>query len=262
MARHDHPSKPQARHAIIGAARRQRLVGVTEGHRQPVTALTVIMAVHHRSVEPQARPACYGRGHPVNDSDVTEHHRPLRLRHPGASSWRFIIDPSNPTSGEASLLWTRPSCQRLGRHRPTGHCPDCRHGASSSIRRTPPQARQACYGGDHPVNDSQVTDRDRQPVTALTVIMAVHHRSVEPQARPACYGRGHPVNDSDVTEHHRPPRWRSSGRIICIRRTPNGALSCERGHPVNSADRHLPGCHAGCTVTSTRGSIRGATGGM
>ena len=160
------------------------------------------------------------------------------------------------------MLWTRPSCQRLGRHRPTGHCPDCRHGASSSIRRTPPQARQACYGGDHPVNDSQVTDRDRQPVTALTVIMAVHHRSVEPQARPACYGRGHPVNDSDVTEHHRPPRWRSSGRIICIRRTPNGALSCERGHPVNSADRHLPGCHAGCTVTSTRGSIRGATGGM
>ena len=34
------------------------------------------MALHHRSVEPQARQACYGRGHPVNDSDVTEHHRP------------------------------------------------------------------------------------------------------------------------------------------------------------------------------------------
>ena len=27
-----------------------------------------------------------------------------------------------------------------------------------------------------------------------------------------------------------------------------------------AADRHLPGCHAGCTGPSTRGSIRGATG--
>ena len=55
---HDHPSKPQVRHASIGAARRQRLVGVTgvsEGHRQPVTALTVIMALHrHPSTPGQA----------------------------------------------------------------------------------------------------------------------------------------------------------------------------------------------------------------
>ena len=87
MALHRHPS-PQPRHATsIGAARRQRLVGVTDGHRQPVTALPpswrpmpswhVIMALHHRSVEPQARQACYRRGHPVNDSEATEHHRPL-----------------------------------------------------------------------------------------------------------------------------------------------------------------------------------------
>ena len=63
--------EPQVRHASIGAARRQRLVGVTgvtgvsEGHRQLVTALTVIMAFHHRSIGPQAKQACSGRGHPV-----------------------------------------------------------------------------------------------------------------------------------------------------------------------------------------------------
>ena len=55
------------------------------------------------------------------------------------------------------------------------------------------------------VNDSELTKRDRQPATALTVIMALHHRSVEPQARQACYGRGHPVNDSEVTDPDRQP---------------------------------------------------------
>ena len=40
----------------------------------------------------------------------------------------------------------------------------------------------------HPVNDSEVTDPDRQPVTALAVVMARHHRSVEPQARHASVG--------------------------------------------------------------------------
>ncbi len=34
------------------------------------------MARHHRSVEAEARQACYGRDQPVNDSHVTEHHRP------------------------------------------------------------------------------------------------------------------------------------------------------------------------------------------
>ena len=70
------------------------------------------------------------------------------------------------TPGEASLLWTRPPCQRLGGLRTspaTGHCADCHHGASSSIRRTQAtQARQACYGRDHPVNHSEVTDPDRR----------------------------------------------------------------------------------------------------
>ena len=33
------------------------------------------------------------------------------------------------------------------------------------------------------VNDSELTKRDRQPATALTVIMALHHRSVEPHPR-------------------------------------------------------------------------------
>ena len=72
-------------------------------------------------------------------------------------------------------------------------------------RSVEPQARQACYGRDHPVNDSEVSERHRPPATALTVIMALHHRSVEPQTRQACYGRGQPVNDSDVIERYRQP---------------------------------------------------------
>ena len=58
------------------------------------------------------------------------------------------------------------------------------------------------------VNDSELTKltkRDRQPATALTVIMAFHHRSIGPQAKQACSGRGHPVNDSDVTDRDRQP---------------------------------------------------------
>ena len=47
--------------------------------------------------------------------------------------------------------------------------------------------------------------RHCQPATALTVVMAFHHRSVGPQTRQACYGRDHPVNDSEVTERHRQP---------------------------------------------------------
>ena len=65
----------------------------------------------------------------------------------------------------------------------TGHCAGCRHGASSSIRRTPPQTRQACYGRGHPVNDSDVTDvteRHRQPTTALTVMIALHPHLINP----------------------------------------------------------------------------------
>ena len=47
------------------------------------------MAVHHRSVEPHATQACYGRGQPVNDSEVTEHHcRPVIALSP---SWRVIM---------------------------------------------------------------------------------------------------------------------------------------------------------------------------
>ena len=69
--------------------------------RQPATALTV-MARHHRSVEPQATQACYGRDHPVNDSDGTEHHRPpvtaLTVVMDGV-----IIDPSNPRRGKLAL---------------------------------------------------------------------------------------------------------------------------------------------------------------
>ena len=47
--------------------------------------------------------------------------------------------------------------------------------------------------------------RHCQPVTALTVVAALHHRSVEPQARQAYYGRDHPVNDSEVTDRDRQP---------------------------------------------------------
>ena len=47
--------------------------------------------------------------------------RSLRCRHPGASSWRFIIDPSNPRRG--MLSWARPPCQRLGGHRGSPRSP-------------------------------------------------------------------------------------------------------------------------------------------
>ncbi len=185
MALHRHPS-PQARHDSVGATT------LSTTRRSPNVTANRSLRLRHpgasswRVIIDPSKPR---RGKLAMDAtslsttrtspNITGH-RSLRLRHPGASSWRFIIDPSNPTSGEASLLWTRPSCQRLGRHRPTGHCPDCRHGASSSIRRTPPQARQGCYGRGHPVNDSHVTD---QPATVLTVVMARHHRSVEPHPR-------------------------------------------------------------------------------
>ena len=90
------------------------------------------------------------------------------------ASWRIILIHPTP-SGEPSHAAR--TCQRLGGHRrspSTGHCADCHHGAASSIR-------QACYGRDHPVNDSEVTDGHRRPATALTVVMALHHRSVEPR---------------------------------------------------------------------------------
>ena len=46
-------------------------------------------------------------------------------------------------------------------------------------------------------------------------------------------------------------RWRSSWRIICIRRTPKRTLYRERGHPVNSADPSVPsvGPWAACHPT-------------
>ena len=47
-------------------------------------------------------------------------------------------------------------------------------------------------------------------------------------------------------------RWRSSWRIICIRRTPNGAVSRERGHPVNSADPWARGKLVGARERTSR----------
>ena len=107
-------------------------------HCQPATALTVVMAFHHRSVGPQTRQACYGRDHPVN-----------------LSTWRSRTSP------------------------PTRHCADRRHGASSPIRR--PHARHVSIGAARRQRLVGVTGTPRhrghrghrQPVTALTVIMAI-----------------------------------------------------------------------------------------
>ena len=117
MARHHRSVEPQARHASIGAARRQRLVGVmgvTEGHRQPVTANRSPRCRHPGASSwrfiidpsnPQARHASIGaarRQRLVGVTGVTANRSP-RCRHPGASSWRFIIDPSNPQARHASI---------------------------------------------------------------------------------------------------------------------------------------------------------------
>ena len=54
----------------MDAARRQRLVGVTKGHRQPVTALTVIMAFHRHPSNPQ-RCSLSRTRQTLNSSDPT-----------------------------------------------------------------------------------------------------------------------------------------------------------------------------------------------
>ena len=48
------------------------------------------------------------------------------------------------------------------------------------LRSVEPQTRQACYGRDQPVNDSDVIERYRQPTTALTVMMALHPHLINP----------------------------------------------------------------------------------
>ena len=155
------------------------------------------------------------------------------------------------TPGEASLLWTRPPGQRLGGLRTspaTGHCADCHHGASSSIRRTPDEAsllwtRPACqrlgrhrtlsptdHCADCHVGAPSASDQPESPSSAgdsekSTAILA-SCTLPRPALRSAELARLTPNQSL---------RWRSSWRIICIRRTPKGAVSRERGHPVNTA---------------------------
>ena len=87
----------------------------------------------------------------------------------------------------------------------------------------------------------------RPPPTghSATVIMALHHRSVEPQPRQACYGRGHPVNDSVVTEGHRnpvftsaTPLWTKKGALAeSWEISPDGLTPPRR--PVGAREREL-----------------------
>ena len=89
------------------------------------------------------------------------------------------------------------------------------------------------------VNDSELTKRDRQPATALTVIMAFHHRSIGPQAKQACSGRGHPVNDSDVTDRDRQPVTALTVVMARHHRSvePQARQACYgRDHLVNDSD--------------------------
>ena len=118
------------------------------------------------------------------------------------------------TPDEASLLWTRPACQRLGRHRtlsPTDHCADCHDGAPSA--------------SDQPESPSSAGDSEKSTAILASCTLP------RPALRSAELARLTPNQSL---------RWRSSWRIICIRRTPNGAVSRERGHPVNSADPWAP----------------------
>ena len=113
--------------------------------------------------------------------------------------------PSNPRRG--MLAWARPPCQRLGRSpNVTGQpvttlTPSWRVIMARHHRSVEPQARQACYGRDQPVNDSDVTERDRhRPLPGCPHGASSSIRRTPPQARQGCYGRGHPVNDSGVTD--------------------------------------------------------------
>ena len=59
--------------------------------------------------------------------------------------------------------------------------------------------------------------RYRQPVTALTVVMALHHRSVEPQTRHANIGVAHRQRlGRHVTERYRQPTTRPTGRFVLL----------------------------------------------
>ena len=81
-------------------------------HRQPATALTVVMAFNHRSVGPQTRQACYGRDHPVNDAEVTERHRPLRT----ALTVVVAHHSRSPNPERCTLSRARRPCQQLRSH--------------------------------------------------------------------------------------------------------------------------------------------------
>ena len=149
--------------------------------------------------------------HPVNPSEVITANRPLRCRHPGASSWRFIgIRRPKPDM----IAWARPPCQRLGRHRTssaTGHCAAAilarSHGASSPIRPTPSEASLLwTRPPGQPLGGriGRITERDRQLPT------------------------GHCVDCHHGTSY--------SSTLL----TPNGALSRERDNPANSSDPIVP----------------------
>ena len=112
-------------------------------HCQPATALTVIMAFHHRSVGPQARQACSGRGHPVNDSEVTERHRQpvtaltvIMALHHHPSNRELVV--WGPPQGTSTAIWPRAPCHawlcdQLSVRASPLHCGGGRRGVSSAF---------------------------------------------------------------------------------------------------------------------------------
>ena len=84
-------------------------------HCQPATALTVVMALHHRSVEPQTRQACYGRDQPVNDAEVTDPDRqPVTALTVMMALHPHLINPNHhlprATQKSQRRFWSRARC--------------------------------------------------------------------------------------------------------------------------------------------------------
>ena len=108
------------------------------------------------------------------------------------------------SAGAVSCLSVRKKWGAPAASLPTGHCADCHDGAPSA--------------SDQP--ESTCSTGDSEESTAILASCTLPR----PALRSAELARLTP---------NRSLRWRSSWRIICIRRTPNGAVSRERGHPVN-----------------------------
>ena len=193
-------------------------VAATEGGDVEVTAngataLTVIMARHHRSVEPQARQACCGRGHPVKAGSLRAH-----LRRPGeAAAGSGVVRGRRrrPRPGQAAggLPGVLPRALRAPAGPRSG-------GGALRLRRG---------GSATPAAVVPATDREQR---------RAHRARVRPAA-----------GAHRSADHLAAPRWRGTARGGQIRHRVQGAAREPGAHdtPRVAADRRLHGpvCGAG-----------------